>query len=103
MVTRRQIQRLKQAAKWGGVVIERRDGKSAVFSEHDPLALWALEVEEGIEAQEGIAPSEPTMRHGWEALRFREALENATPESRAGYEERFGGMFVWEGGSYDEG
>jgi hypothetical protein len=103
MVTRRRLQRLKQAAKRGGVVIERRDGTSAVFSEHAPLALWALEVEEGMEAQEGIKPSEPTTPHGWEALRLREALENATPESRAGYEARYGAMFRWEGGSYDEG
>jgi hypothetical protein len=96
MVTRRQLQRLKQAANRGGVVIERRDGTSEVFSEHAPLTLWALEVEEGMEAQEGIKPSEPTTPHGWEALRLREALENATPESLIEYEERFGGMFVWE-------
>ncbi len=103
MVTRRQLQRLKQAAERGGVVIERRDGTSAVFSEHAPLALWALEVEEGMEAEESIEPSEPTTPHGREALRLREALENATPESRAGYEARYGAMFRWEGGSYDEG
>jgi len=28
---------------------------------------------------------------------------NARPESRAEYEERFGGMFMWEGNAYDEG
>jgi hypothetical protein len=55
-----------------------------------------------MEAEEGSVPSEPTTPHGWEALRLRKALENATPESRAEYEERFGGMFVWEESSYDE-
>ena len=103
MVTRRRLQRLKQAAKRGGVVIERRDGTSAVFSEHAPLALWALEVEEGMEVEEGIKPSEPTTPHGGAALLLREALENATLESRTEYEARFGEMFVWEEGSYDEG
>jgi hypothetical protein len=58
----------------------------------------------GIEAEEGVMPSEPTTPHGREALRLRHALENATPESRAEYEERFGGMFVWEERSLlDEG
>jgi hypothetical protein len=57
-----------------------------------------------MESEEGnFAPSEPTTAHGWEALRLRHALENATPESRAQYEELFGGMFRWEEGSYDEG
>ncbi len=55
-----------------------------------------------MEAEEGIEPSEPTTPQGREALRLRHALENATPESRAEYEERFGGMFRWEEGSYDE-
>ncbi len=48
-------------------------------------------------AEEGnVAPSEPTTPHGWEALRLRKALENATPESRAEYEAKYGGMFRWE-------
>jgi hypothetical protein len=104
MVDRRRLKRLKALAQKGGVVVHLRNGKTEVFSEHAPFYLWAADVEEGMEAEEGnFAPSEPTTPQGWEALRLREALENATPESRAGYEERFGGMFVWEEGSYDEG
>ncbi len=104
MVDHSRLRRLKALAQKGGVVVQLRNGNTEVFSEHAPLALWALEVEEGMEAEEGnFAPSEPTTPQGREALRLRHALENATPESRAGYEERFGGMFVWEEGSYDEG
>jgi len=100
VVDRRRLRRLKAAAQRGGVVVHLRNGKTEVFSKHAPFYLWAADVEEGMEAEEGIAPSEPTIPHGWEALRLREALENATPESRAGYEERFGRMFVWEESSY---
>ena len=104
MVDRRRLRRLKAAARRGGVVVHLRNGKTEVFSKHTPFYLWVADVEEGMEAEEGnFAPSEPTTPHGWEALRLRHALENATPESRAGYEERFGRMFVWEEGSYDEG
>ena len=99
MVERRRLRRLKALTQKGGVVVQLRNGKTEVFSEHAPLYLWALEVEEGMEAEEGIAPSEPTTPHGWEALRLREALENATPESLAEYEEKYGGMFVWVEGS----
>ncbi len=97
--------RLMAEAQRGGVVVQLRNGKTEGFSEHAPFYLWAADVEEGMEAEEGnFAPSEPTTPHGREALRLREALENATPESRAGYEERFGGMFVWEESSLlDEG
>ncbi len=83
-------------------MVHLRNGKTEVFSEHAPFYLWAADVEEGMDAEEGSVPSEPTTPHGWEALRLRKALENATPESRAEYEERFGGMFVWEESSYDE-
>ena len=103
MVDRRRLRRLKALAQKGGVVVQLRKGKTEVFSEHAPFYLWAADVEEGMEAEEGIKPSEPTTPHGWEALRLREALENATPESRAGYEARYGAMFRWEGDSYDEG
>ncbi len=104
MVDRRRLRRLKALAQKGGVVVQLRNGKTAVFSEHTPLYLWALEVEEGIEAEVGnFVPSEPTSTQGREALALRDALQNATPESGAKYEERFGGMFVWEEGSYDEG
>ncbi len=69
-----------------------------------PLYLWALEVEEGMKAEEGnFTPSEPTTPQGREAIRLRHALENAMPESRARYEARYGGMFVWEKSSYDKG
>jgi hypothetical protein len=78
------------------VVVHLRDGRTEVFSERAPFYLWAADVEEGMEAEEGIEPSEPTTSHGREALALREALEKATPESRAEFEERFGGMFRWE-------
>jgi hypothetical protein len=101
MVERRRLRRLKALAQEGGVVIQLRNGETEVFSEHAPLYLWAADVEEGIEAEEGnFAPSEPTTPHGWEALRLREALENAIPASRAEYEERFGKMFRWEESSW---
>jgi hypothetical protein len=97
VVERGRLRRLKALAQKGGVLVQLRNGKTEVFSEHAPLYLWALEVEEGIEAEEGnFTPSQPTTPHGWEALRLRKALENATPESLIEYEERFGGMFVWE-------
>ena len=97
MVDRRRLKRLKALAQKGGVVVYLRNGKTEVFSEHAPFYLWAADVEEGIEAEEGnFAPSEPTSTQGWEALWLRHCLENATPQSRAGYEERFGGMFRWE-------
>jgi hypothetical protein len=103
VVDRRRLRRLKALAQKGGVVVQLLNGKTEVFSEYAPFYLWAADVEEGMEAEEGIEPSEPTSPQGREALALREALQNATPESRAGYEERFGGMFVWEEGSYDEG
>ena len=96
MVDRRRLRRLKALAQKGGVVVQLRNGKTEVFSEHAPFYLWAADVEEGMEAEEGIESSEPTTLHGREALALREALENAKPESLIEYEERFGGMFVWE-------
>jgi hypothetical protein len=79
------------------VVVHLSNGGTEVFSEHAPFYLWAADVEEGMEAEVGnFAPSEPTTPHRWEALRLREALENATPESRAEYEAKYGGMFRWE-------
>ncbi len=87
------------------VVVQLGDGKTEVFSEHAPFYLWAANVEDGLRDEEGL-PSlgEPTTPHGWEALRLRHTLENATPESRAKYEARYGGMFVWEESSLlDEG
>ncbi len=97
MVERRRLRRLKALAQKGGMVVQLRDGNTEVFSEHVPLYLWAADAEEGMEAEVGnFAPSEPTTPQGWEALRLREALEHATPQSRTEYEERFGRMFVWE-------
>ena len=96
MVERRRLRRLKALAQEGGVVVHLRNGKTEIFSEHAPFYLWAADVEEGMKAEEGIEPSEPTTSHGREALALREALEKAIPASRAEYEERFGRMFVWE-------
>src|SRR5215210_3717633 len=68
MVERRRLTRLKALAQKGGVVVQLRNGKTEVFSEHVPLYLWAADVEEGMEAEVGnLAPSEPTTPHGWEA------------------------------------
>jgi hypothetical protein len=104
VVDRRRLRRLKDLAQRGGVVVHLRNGKTEVFSEYAPFYLWVADVEEGMEAEEGnFAPSEPTTPQGWEALRLRHALEHATPESRAQYEARYGGMFRWEESSYDEG
>ena len=98
MVERRRLRRLKALTQKGGVVVQLRNGKTEVFSEHAPLALWALEVEEGMEAEKGIAPSEPTTPHGWEALRLKEALQNATSESRAEFYAKYAS--IWEEDSY---
>ena len=104
MVERRRLRRLKALAHKGGVLVQLRNGKTELFSEHVPLYLWALEVEEGMKAEEGnFTPSEPTTPQGREAIRLRHALENATPERRAEYEARYGRMFRWEEDSYDEG
>ena len=93
MVERRRLRRLKALAQEGGVVVQLLNGNTEVFSEHAPFYLWAAEVEEGMEAEEGIESSEPTTLYGREALALREALANATPASKAAYEEQFGKMF----------
>jgi hypothetical protein len=104
VVERRRLRRLKAQAQKGGLVVQLRNGKTEVFSKHAPFYLWAADVEEGMEAEEGnFVTSEPTSTQGREALALREALQSATPESRAGYEARYGAMFRWEEGSYDEG
>ncbi len=78
-------------------MVQLREGKTEVFSEHAPFYLWAADVADGMRDEDGLPPlGEPTTPQGREALRLREALENATPESRAQYEERFGGMSRWE-------
>jgi hypothetical protein len=99
MVERRRLRRLKALAQQGGVLVQLRNGKTEVFSEHAPFYLWAADVEDGLREEKGLPPlGEPTTPHGWEALRLRETLENATPESRAGYEASYGAMCRWEGG-----
>ena len=104
MVERRRLRRLKALAQKGGVVVQLRDGGTEVFSEHAPFYLWAADVEDGLLEEEGLPPlGEPTTPQGREALWLRHCLENATPESRAGYEARYGAMFTWEGVAYDEG
>jgi hypothetical protein len=87
MVSRRQLKRLKEAAKQGAVVIQLRDGRTEVFSERAPLGLFSLQMDEVL-AHKGVAPEEPTSPQYEEALALRRALEDATPESRAAYEEQ---------------
>jgi hypothetical protein len=97
MVERRRLRRLKALVQKGSVVVQLRDGKTELFSEHAPFYLWVAEVEGGMEAEEGnFVPSEPTSTQGREALALREALQSATLESSTEYEDRFGGMFRWE-------
>ncbi len=88
MVDRRQLKRLKEAVMQGAVVIETRDGRTEVFSERAALGLFSLQMDEERAAYYGVPPEEPTDARYEEALRLRQALEDATPESRAAYEEQ---------------
>jgi hypothetical protein len=88
MVDRRRLQRLEEKVQKHGLVIHLRNGETKVFSEHAGFYLWALELEEGIEAAEGREPSDPATPHSREALALRKALENATLASRTEYEEK---------------
>jgi hypothetical protein len=89
MVSRRQLKRLKEAVKQGAVVIHLRDGRTEVFSERAPLSLFSLQMDEERAAYHGVPPEEPTEDPRYEeALRLREALENAMPESKAAYQEQ---------------
>ncbi len=88
MVSRRQLKRLKEAAKQGAVVIQLRNGETRVFAETASLGLFSLQMDEERAAYHGVPPEEPTAPQYREALALREALENATPESRAAYEEQ---------------
>ena len=103
MVDRRRLRRLKAKAQKGDILVRLADGNTEVYSKYAPFYLWAYMVEEGMAAEEGTELPEPTSPQGIEAQRLHEALENATPESRAQYEARYGGMFKWEESSYDEG
>ena len=85
---RNRIERLERLAKQGSVVIKTMNGRMEVFSEMVPLALFSLEVDEERAAYTGIPAEEPTTPQQREALRLRQALKDATPESRAAYEEQ---------------
>jgi hypothetical protein len=88
MVSRRQLKRLREAVRQGAVVVETRDGRMEAFSEMTPLALFGLEVEEEMATYNGVPPpEEPSTPQRREALRLRQALKDATPESRAHYKE----------------
>jgi len=88
MVSRRQLKRLKEAARQGAVVVETRDGRVEAFSEMAPLALFSLQMAEERALYKGTPVEEPTAPQYREALRLRQALEDATPESKAAYEEQ---------------
>ena len=79
---------LERLAKQGGMVIKTTVGRMEVFSEMAPLALFRLEVAEERAAYTGIPTEEPTTPQQREALRLRQVLKDATPESRAAYEEQ---------------
>ena len=89
MVDRRRFKRLMQAIVDPGTVVKLKNGKTEVFSEHAPLALFALQFDEGKAAYTGTeSPTPTTSPQMEEAFRLREALANATPESRAYYEHK---------------
>ena len=85
---RNRIERLEKLTKQGGVVIKTMNGRMEVFSKMAPLALFRLEVAEERAAYTGIPTEEPTTPQQREALRLRQALKDATVESRADYEEQ---------------
>ena len=85
---RNRIGRLEKLAKQGGVVIKTVTGRTERFSGTTPLALFALEMDEEKAAYTGIPAEEPTTPQQREALRLRQVLKDATPESRAAYEEQ---------------
>jgi len=89
MVNRRQLKHLKEAAKQGAVVIQLRNGETKVFSERAALGHFSLLMDEELAAYHGVAPEEPTEDPRYEeVLMLREALEDATLESRRNYEEQ---------------
>jgi hypothetical protein len=85
---RNRLKRLERLAKQGGVIIKTTDGRMEKFSEMAPLALFSLEVDEERAAYTGVPAEEPTTPQQREALRLRQLLKDATPESRADYEEQ---------------
>jgi hypothetical protein len=94
VVDRRSLKRLMDAIVDPAVVVKLKNGKTEVFSEHAPLSLFALQFDEAKAAYEGVELPEPTTPQMEEASRLREALENATPESRADYEYKNGKFLV---------
>ncbi len=94
MVDRRSLKRLREEIQNPGVVVKLQNGKTEVFSERAPLALFALQMEESRAAYRGVEPPDPTTSQMEEARRLREALENATPASRADYEYKNGKLLA---------
>ena len=95
MVDRRSLKRLREEIQNPGVVVKLQNGKTEVFSERAPLALFALQMEEGRAAYRGTEPPKPTTSPQMEeARRLREALENATPERHADYEYKNGKLLA---------
>jgi hypothetical protein len=95
VVDRRSLKRLRKEIQNPGVVVKLLNGKTEVFSERAPLALFALQMEESKAAYRDTEPPKPTTSPQMEeAMRLREALENATPESRADYEYKNGKLLA---------
>jgi hypothetical protein len=94
VVNRRSLKRLREEIVDLGVVVKLQNGKTEVFSEQAPLSLFALQMDESKAAYEGLEPPDPTTSQMEEARRLREALENATPESRADYEYKNGKLLA---------
>lgn len=89
MVDRRRLARLKAAAHRDGIFVELEGGGAEVFPKSASLeftvACWA----------EGMA-EEKGEEYAWdpELRRLKEALENATPESRDDFYNKY--AIVWE-------
>ncbi len=95
MVDRRSLKRLREKIVDPGVVVKLLNGKTEVFSERTPLALFALQMEESRAAYRGVEPPDPTTSPQMEkARKLREALENATPERPADYEYKNGKLLA---------
>jgi hypothetical protein len=86
---RSRLKRLKEGLEQGAVVIQLRNGETRVFSERAALGQFSLQMNEDIAAYGGVPLDEPTSSPKYEEARaLRRALEDATPESRAAYEEQ---------------
>ncbi len=93
MVDRRRLARLKAAMQGKGIVIEREDGSTEVFSESPALLLEFLvdSWEEGIAEERGE-------EYEWreETGRLRKALDNATDQSREKFYANYTPFVAWE-------